>query len=132
MNPLFGARLGFTVRSPLRPTPHPFGAPMRPIPPKMQAILTVALSLVAALSLTLFASGAFAHTGVDGGSHHDLINMSHHLSDLEAWFAALSLGTWLVLPLVLGLCVWLAVRRLQKQPKRRSSSSQKAHRKDQP
>jgi hypothetical protein len=105
---------------------------MHPIPPKMQAILTVALSLVAAVTLSLFASGTFAHTGADGGNHHDLINMSHHLSDLEAWLAALSLGTWLVLPLVLGLCVWLTVRWLQKKTKHTSSSSQNAHRKDPP
>jgi hypothetical protein len=105
---------------------------MRPMSTRMQTTLTVTLSLVAALMLTLLASSAFAHTGADGGGHHDSINMSHHLSDLEAWLATLSMGTWLVMPLVLGLCAWWTVRRLQKKTKRTSSSSQKATHKDQP
>ena len=105
---------------------------MRPLSPQVQTTFTVALSLMAALTLTLLASSAFAHTGADGGGHHDSINMSHHLSDLEAWLASLSMGTWLVMPLVLGLCAWWTVRRLQKKTKPTSSSSPKATHKDQP
>jgi putative copper export protein len=83
---------------------------MRPLPPKLQATLTVALSLVAALTFTLLASGAFAHTGADGGGHHDRVNMARHLSDLDAWLAALTPGVWFMLPMLLALCVWRTVR----------------------
>lgn len=103
---------------------------MRPLSPKVQATLTVALSLVAALLLTLLASSAFAHTGTDGGNHHDLLNMTHHLTDLQDWLAQLTLEVWVVLPAVLALCAWLTLRYLHKKSKR--SSSAHLTRKDQP
>jgi hydrogenase/urease accessory protein HupE len=105
---------------------------MRSRPPKLQPPLAVALSLVAALTLTLLASGAFAHTGVDGGGHHDLVNMTHHLSDLDAWLATLTLEAWIVLPPLLALCAWVTVRWLHKKSKRSSSSRSDPQRKDQP
>lgn len=95
---------------------------MRPIPPKVQTTLTVALSLVAALALTLLASGAYAHTGTDGGNHHDLLNMAHHLTDLQNWLAQLQLEVWVILPPILALCAWQTLRWLHKKSKRRSSA----------
>jgi hypothetical protein len=105
---------------------------MRPLPPKLQATLTMALSLVAALALTLLASGTFAHTGADGGGHHEQVNMARHLSDLDAWLANLGLGASVVLPVLLALGAWRTVRWLHRKSKRTSSARRVNHRKDLP
>lgn len=103
---------------------------MRPLSPQVQATLTVALSLVAALLLTLLASSAYAHTGADGGNHHDLLNMAHHLTDLEDWLAQLTPEVWVILPVVLALCAWLTLRWVHKKSKRNPAAH--LNRKDQP
>ena len=105
---------------------------MRTLSPQMQATLTVALCLVAALTLTLLASSAFAHTGADGGHHHDLLNMSHHLTDLQDWLAQFQLEVWVVLPPALAVCAWLTLRWFHKKSKRAVSSARPSQHKDQP
>ncbi|XVJ68918.1 MAG: hypothetical protein HEQ39_04110 [Rhizobacter sp.] len=105
---------------------------MRPLTPRVQTTLTVALSLIAALTLTLLASGAFAHTGADGGHHHDLLNIAHHLTDLQDWLAQVQLEAWVVLPPVLAVCAWLTLRWFHKKSKRAASSTRPSQHKDQP
>lgn len=57
------------------------------------AVLTV--SLAAALALTLWASGAQAHTGLDSGVHHGLSGgFAHPLTGLDHLAAMLGVGLW--------------------------------------
>jgi hypothetical protein len=105
---------------------------MRPLSPRVQTTFTVALSLIAALTLTLMSSGAFAHTGADGGNHHDLLNMAHHLTDLQDWLAQLQLEVWVLLPPALAVCAWLTLRWFHKKSKRTASSARPSQHKDQP
>jgi len=103
---------------------------MRHMSPELKTALTVALSVVAALTLTLMASGAFAHTGADGGHHHDLLSMAHHLTDLQAWLAQLHIEVWVLLPPALAVCAWLSLRWLHKKSKRTTSSQPPSTHKD--
>ena len=105
---------------------------MRPTSPQVQTTLTVTLSLVAALMLTLVGTSAFAHTGADGGHHNDLLNMSHHLTDLQDWLAQLQLEVWVLLPPALAVCAWLTLRWLHKKSKRAASMQRPSTHKDQP
>ncbi|MFM8899226.1 MAG: HupE/UreJ family protein [Burkholderiales bacterium] len=75
---------------------------MRPLSPQVQATLTVALSLVAALLLTLLASSAYAHTGADGGAHHSLLEsflqgFTHPFTGLDHLAAMAGVGLWTAL-----------------------------------
>ncbi len=63
--------------------------------PRHRSAFLPALSLAAALALTLWASGADAHTGVDAGVHHGFARgFLHPITGLDHLAAMLGVGLW--------------------------------------
>lgn len=62
-------------------------------------------------SLAMWSEAAWAHTGPDGGGHHEILSLAHHLTDLQAWLAGLSMSPWIGLAAVaVAAGAWLAGR----------------------
>lgn len=73
----------------------PPSMPANPSPPPSRSAPVLAVSLAAAVALTLWASGAQAHTGADEGVHHGLTSgLMHPLTGLDHLAAMLGVGLW--------------------------------------
>lgn len=69
--------------------------PSLPASPRHRSAFLPALSLAAALALTLWTSGADAHTGADGGVHHGFFSgFLHPITGLDHLTAMLGVGLW--------------------------------------